>query len=153
MLGLFAPIASMAGWEAAAIKRRAVRLAVVWGLVGLLALIAFGFLLVAAYAALSQSVGPVMAALIIAGAALVIALAVFLTWYVMEAGEKRRREEKRHDAEIAAVVATAAISALPLLAPLLKRGGLPLGAAAIAGWSLYNASRKRHHDDDAPEPR
>src|SRR5690606_8605875 len=84
MLGLFAPIASMAGWEAAAIKRRAVRLAVVWGLVGLLALIAFGFLLVAAYAALSQSVGPVMAALIIAGAALVIALAVFLTWYVME---------------------------------------------------------------------
>jgi len=143
MFALLAPLASLTGWEVSALKRRLLRLVVVWGIIATLGTVAAVSLLIAANAALASAFGPVVAPLIIAAAALAIGLVVFLVFHLRESAEARRRAEKRHDAEIAAVVTSAAIAALPMLTPALKRLGLPLGGAALAAWSLYNARRDR----------
>ena len=73
---------SLLGIEADAIGANLKRQAIVWGAIGALGLVMVAFLLVALNGALAASFGPVVAPLIIAVAAGVIAVAVFLVAHI-----------------------------------------------------------------------
>ena len=51
--------------------------------------------------------------------------------------------EKKRSAEVTALITTAAITAIPLILPTLKRAGLPAGAAAAAIYSLLQTKAFR----------
>lgn len=143
MLALLAPLASLLGMDLEALRERIQRQAVVYGIVGVLALICFSFLLVAANSALTQWVGPIVAPLIIAGTALVIALVVYLVGRMQEAAAARREAEERHSAETMALITSAAITAAPLIlkSSLLREVGIPAGGALLAAYLLMRRNR------------
>ena len=147
MLALLGPLLSLLGLEADAIKDRLQRQAIVLALIGGLALVTVAFLLVAINSALTLSFGPVVAPLIMAGAALVVALIVFLVAHLLDDAEARREAEKKRSAETTALLTTAAITALPFLlkSPLLKRIGIPAGGALAAAYFLTRP-KPPHHD-------
>ena len=76
--------------------------------------------------------GPIIAALIIAGGALVLALAVYLGTQIGEGARRRRIAERRRSSETGAFVTTAALTALPVIlkSPTLRTVGIPLAALA-----------------------
>ena len=148
MLALLAPLASLLGIEASDIKDRLQRQAILFSVIGAFGLIALIFVLVAINSALTVEFGPVVAPLIIAGASLMIAIVVLLIMQLQNSAAERRKAEKRHDAEIASLATTAAISALPLIlrSPLLKQVAVP-AAAALAAAFLLRRSKSPRHDD------
>ena len=83
------------------------------------------------------------ARLIVAGAALLLGLIAYGVFALIARAEARRQAEKQRGTEMAALLATAAIAALPVVAPTLKKYGLPAGTAAIAIYSLLNARASR----------
>jgi hypothetical protein len=143
MLALLAPLASLLGMDLEALRERIQRQAVVYGIVGVLALICFTFLLVAANSALAQWVGPIVAPLIIAGTALLIALVVFLIGRAQEAAAARREAAERRSAETLALITSAAITAAPLIlkSSLLREVGIPAGGALLAAYLLMRRSK------------
>jgi Ca2+/Na+ antiporter len=143
MLALLGPLGALVGLEAASLKDRFKRQAVLWGTLAVLGLVALAFLLVAINNALTFAVGPVVAPLIIAGAALLIGVAVFLVFHFRETVEAHNDAEKKRSAEITALVTTAAITAIPLLLPTLRKVGLPAGGAAAAIYSLLQSKAFR----------
>ena len=106
------------------------------------------FILVAINGALTLAFGPVVAPLIIAGASLLIALAVYLVWHIIDRMELRREAEKKRSAETTALVTTAVFAALPMLlkSPLLKQIGIPAGGALAAAYLLSRPKNTTHHD-------
>jgi putative Ca2+/H+ antiporter (TMEM165/GDT1 family) len=143
MLALLGPLGALVGLEAASLKDRFKRQAVLWGTLGVLGLIAVAFVLVAINNALTFAVGPVVAPLIIAGAALLIGIAVFLVFHFRETVEAHNDAEKKRRAEVTALITTAAITAIPLLLPTLRKVGLPAGGAAAAIYSLMQSKAFR----------
>ena len=143
MFALLGPLSALAGTELTTLKARLRRQLLLWSAVGILALVAFSFLLVAAHAALVVAVGPIIAPLIIAGAAILVALIVFLVFHGIETAESRRVEEKKRSAEVTALVTTAAITALPLLLPILRKAGLPVAGVVAAAIALTQAKSFR----------
>ena len=145
-MGLLAPLASLLGLEVEGLASKARSAALVWGLIALFSAIATGFLIAAGYMALADSVGPIIAALILAGAFLVLALAVYLGSLIGRSHRQRELAERRRSKETSAFLTTAAITALPLLtkSPALLRLGLP--AAAIAAIALL---RDNEADDES----
>ena len=139
MLALLGPLGALVGIEAASIRDRLKRQAVLWGTLGGLGLIAVCFILVAIYNALALAFGPIVAPLAIAGAALLIGLVVYGVFHFRATIEARNDAEKARKAEITALVTTAAITALPLILPTLRRVGLPAGGAAAALYSLLHS--------------
>lgn len=131
MLAVLTPLLSLVGLEVDDLRGRITRQAIMWGLVAGLGLVAICFLLVALHAALSMAYGPVVAPLIIAAGALVLAVLVFLVSRLRAGVEAREAARKRRDGEVTALIATAAMTAIPLLlrSPLVKELGMPLGAA------------------------
>jgi hypothetical protein len=146
MLALLGPLGALLGIEAASFKEKLKRQAVLWGTLGVLALIALAFILVAINTALGYAVGPIVAPLIIAGAALLIGIVVFLVFHFRETVEAHNEAEKKRRAEVTALITTAAITAIPLILPTLKKVGVPAGGAAAAVFSLLNSKAFRHHD-------
>jgi putative Ca2+/H+ antiporter (TMEM165/GDT1 family) len=146
MLALLGPLGALLGLEAASLKERLKRQAVLWGIVGVLGVIAVAFLLVAINTALTYAVGPVVAPLIIAGASLLIGIAVYLIFHLRETMEAHRDAEKKRSAEVTALITTAAITAIPLILPTLKRVGVPTASAAAAVYSLLQAKALRRDD-------
>ena len=148
MLALLAPLASLLGIEASDIKDRLQRQAILFSVIGAFGLIALIFVLVAINSALTVEFGPVVAPLIIAGASLMIAIVVLLIMQLQNSAAERRKAEKRHDAEIASLATTAAISALPLIlrSPLLKQVAVPAAAALAAAFLLRRSKSPRHED-------
>ena len=148
MLALLAPLASLLGIEASDIKDRLQRQAILFSVIGAFGLIAVIFVLVAINSALTVEFGPVVAPLIIAGASLMIAIVVLLIMQLQNSAAERRKAEKRHDAEIASLATTAAISALPLIlrSPLLKQVAVPAAAALAAAFLLRRSKSPRHED-------
>ncbi|HWA18820.1 MAG TPA: hypothetical protein VG757_07460 [Devosia sp.] len=142
MLALIAPLASLLGIEVGALVERYRREAIVWGIVGGFLGIGAVFLLVAANAALSFSFGPVVAPLLLAGAAILIALAVYLGARIRANASARAEAERKRGAETTALVTSAAITAVPILvkSPLFKKVGLPLGGALAAAYLLSKPS-------------
>lgn len=150
MLNLLTPLASLLGIEAEEIVGRMKKNAGLWAAIAAFALIALVFLLVAANAGLTLWVGPIWAPLIIAGAAALIALVIYLVSRIGAGIAERKEAERRRSAETTALVTTAAITAIPLLlkSPLMRSIGLPLGAALAAFFVL---SRSRPKPGDSPE--
>lgn len=146
MFALLGPLGSLLGLEAQSLKDKLKRQAVLWGTLGALGLIAIAFVLVAINNALSLVVGPIIAPLAIAGAALFIGIVVFLVFHFRATQEARNDAEKQRRAEVTALVTTAAITAIPLILPTLRRVGLPAGGAAAAIYSLLHSKSFRHRD-------
>ena len=146
MLALLGPLGALLGIEAASIKDRVKRQAVLWGSLGALGLIAVAFILVAINTALTYLVGPVIAPLIIAGAAILIGLVVYGVFHFRETMEAKRDEEKKRSAEMTALVTTAVITAIPLVLPMLKKVGVPTASAAAAACSLLQSKAFRRDD-------
>lgn len=142
MLGLIAPLASLLGIEITSLRERLQRRTAVYGAVGIFALVVLMFLLVAANAALSQWVGPVIAPLIIAGTALALALVALLIGYLQDAAAARREAEEKQRAQTAALLTSVATTAVPLLmkSTLLREVGIPVGGALFAAWLLTRKS-------------
>jgi hypothetical protein len=143
MLALLGPLGALLGLEAASIKDRFKRQAILWGTLGGLGLIAVIFVLVAINTALTYAVGPIVAPLIIAGAALLIGIVVFLVFHFRETVEAHNDAEKKRRAEVTALITTAAITAIPLILPTLKKVGVPAGGVAAAVYSLLNTKAFR----------
>jgi hypothetical protein len=143
MFAILGPLAALMGLEMTSLKDRLQRQAILWGLLGGLGVIAVSFVLVAANNALTYAVGPVIAPLIIAGAALVIGIVVFLVFTFRNSIEKEKEAERKHSAEVTALITTAAITAIPLILPTLKKVGLPAGAGAAAIYSLLQSKAFR----------
>jgi len=145
MLAVLAPLLSLLGVEAASITASVKRQAIVWGLMGVFGLVGIAFILVAINSALTLAVGPVIAPLIIAAAALFIAVVVFLVSQLQDTIAARREAEKKRSAEVTALVTTAVITAVPLIlrSSLFKEIGLPAGAALAS--ALMLGKDGRHH--------
>ena len=146
MLALLGPLGALLGIEAASIKDRVKRQAVLWGSVGALGLIAVAFILVAINTALTYVVGPVIAPLLIAVAAVLVALVIYGVFHFRETMEAKRDEEKKRSAEMTALITTAVITAIPLILPTLKRVGVPTASAAAAVYSLLQSKAFRRDD-------
>lgn len=146
MLALLGPLGALMGLEAASIKDRLKRQALLWGILGGLGLIAVGFVLVAINNALTFVVGPIVAPLIIAGAALLVGLVVYGVFHFRATVEAHNDAEKARRAEVTALITTAAITAIPLILPTLKRVGVPAGGAAAAIYSLLQSKAFRDRD-------
>ncbi|MBJ3783264.1 hypothetical protein [Devosia sediminis] len=131
-MGLIAPLAALLGLEVEGLTARAKSAILVYGLVGLFSLVAVGFLLAAGYMALADIVGPIYSALIFAGTFLLLALAVYLGSLIGRSKRQREVAQKRRASETSALITTAAITALPIVArsPLFLKVGLPLAAVA-----------------------
>jgi hypothetical protein len=143
MLALLGPLGALLGLEAASIKDKFKRQAILWGTLGVLGLIAAIFVLVAINTALTYAVGPIVAPLIIAGAALLVGIVVFLVFHFRETVEAHNDAEKKRRAEVTALITTAAITAIPLILPTLKKVGVPAGGVAAAAYSLLNSKAFR----------
>lgn len=156
-MGLLASLASLLGIETGALLQRLKESAVAVAAIGLFALIGLAFLLVAAYTALNWWVGPLWSPLIIAAAAFVIALILYVALRIQMAAQKRRREELARETETTALVASAALSALPELlhSSLLRNVGLPV--ALYAAFLLFTGSKPKktsaEEEADAPKRR
>jgi len=136
-MGFLAPLATLLGVEVETLLERVKGSAVAFAAIGLFSLICVFFLLVALYAWLTDWVGPIWSPLIIAAAALVIALILFGALHIQQAALRRRAEERRREAQETALVAGAALGALPelLRSPLVRNVGLPL--ALYVGFLLF----------------
>jgi hypothetical protein len=146
MLGLLAPLASLLGIEVEALKERLQRHALFYAAVGLFVAIGGAFLLVALDNALTLSLGPVIAPLMIAGGALLIALVIYVVSLAVNTIKRQREAERRRNTETTALVTSAAISALPILfrSGLMKKVGIPVGGVLAA---LYLLTRNTGRPD------
>lgn len=134
------PLAALLGIEVEAITDRVKTTIIVNAVMIVFGLAGVSFLVAAGFVALSEIVGTIYAALIFAGAFLLLALAVYLGSRVGESRRRREIADKRRSSETSAFVTTAALTALPVLlkSPLLRTIGLP--AAAIAAFLLVRNS-------------
>lgn len=139
-------LASLLGIEVEELRQRIQQNAVTWSVMGLFAVICLAFLLVAAHLGIAIWVGPIWSALIIAGAAFVVAGILYLIYRGNEQAAQRRATERRRTAEANALMTGAAVTALPVLlkSPLLRNVGIPLGAALVA---LFLANRMDTGED------
>lgn len=133
MMNLLMPLAALLGFEAEGLAHRAKSLAVTYAVIALLGLIGLGFLVVAGFIALAQTVGVLLASLIMAGIFLALALAVYLGVQIGENRRRRAAAQRKHSSETGAFLTTAALTALPMVAksPLLLRLGVPAAIAAF----------------------
>ena len=147
MLAVLGPLLSLLGIEAASITANAKRQAIVWGTICALGVIFVSFMLIAANSALTYAVGPVVAPLIIAVAAAVIGLAIYLVAHLQDGIAARRKAEQQKSAEMTALVTTAIITAVPLIlrSPLFKEIGLPAGAALASALMMRKSDDRHRH--------
>lgn len=138
MLALLLPLASLLGIEVGALREKLQRQAIIYALAGALGVICVAFLLVALHAGLSVSFGPIVAGLILAAAALVLALAVMLIGWALDAAQARRQAEERKTAETTGLITSLAVTAAPLLlrSSFIKEIGIPAGGALLAAYLL-----------------
>jgi uncharacterized integral membrane protein len=148
MLAILTPILSLLGIEVASITDEVKRKAIVWSIIGALGVVFAAFVLVAINTALSYRFGPVVAPLIVAVAAAVLAVAVFLIAHIQDGIAAKRDAERRKNAESTALVTTAILSALPALlrSPVMREIGIPAGAA-IASALLLKRTAARDRDE------
>lgn len=130
-MALLGPLAALLGIEVEVLLQRLRRNALIYGLLALFLAIAAVFLLVAAQVALSLWIGPLLAALVLAGIALLAALVVWLVARAAERRRQRREAELRRASDTTALATTAALTALPMLLrnPAMRLAAIPVGAA------------------------
>lgn len=131
-MNVLAALGALFGVEITIVIKRIRESAVAFAAIGVLVVIALGFLLVAAYNWLAPWLGPIWGPLAIAAAALVIALVFYIALMIQhKALAERERKLKRAHARTA-LLTKAAVDALPALmeAGLIKNVALPLGVLA-----------------------
>jgi drug/metabolite transporter (DMT)-like permease len=139
-------LAGIFGIEVEALSDQLRRSAIVNGSIALLVLIGLAFLLVAAYVALSAATDPLIAAVIIAGAAFLFALAVYLGSRIGARERVQRERERRRKGETTALIMTAAATAAPaLLRSPLGKTLVPL--AAVLAFMLLRDSKETNADE------
>ncbi|CDZ25962.1 hypothetical protein [Neorhizobium galegae] len=136
MAGLGPLLASLAAMDVAAFTRRLKRNAVLYALVLLFLLTAYGLLVAALAVYLASIWGPPMALLAVAGGALVLAFIVYLCAVIANASEQRRKREAAASNSSKALMMTAALTALPLLVK-----SRPLLLVAVVGGLGFLATR------------
>ena len=143
-MGLLPLLTSLLGIEVEGLASRLKENAVAVAAIALFVLIGVSFLLVALYTWLAAWVGPIWSPLIIAAAALLIALILFIALQIQNRAIAKRAAERRRQDETTALVATAALSALPelLKSPLLRNVGIPI--ALYAAFLMFSG---RHRED------
>ncbi len=139
---LLGPLAALLGIEIEAITDRVRTLMIVYAVIGALTVTGLIFLLVAAYLALAEVIGPIYAALVIGVAMLVIAGIVLLAIRMGEARRRRDIAQRRRSSEAGAFATTAALTALPAVvrSPSLRLLAIP--AVAAAAFVLVRNARK-----------
>lgn len=144
---LLAPLAALFGLEVEVLIERLKRSAALYITLSLFGLIGLIFLLIAANAALAMKVGPIYAPLIIGGAALVLALVIYLIARISGGGRRSREVEKRRNSETTALLTTAALTTLPvaLKSPTARNLLLPLVALGAFAY-LGKAIAKEHKE-------
>jgi hypothetical protein len=150
MMNLLATLAALLGLQTEVLMARLKRNAAAYSVIALFGIITLIFLLMALNIALTGYVGSLYAALIIAGAALIIALVILAVLRIGEGSRKRAELERRRNSETTAFATTAAITALPIIlkSPLLRTIGIPL--AVITAFALLGKSGSdRKSDRDA----
>ena len=143
---LLAPLAALLGIEVEAITERVRNTIIVNAVMLVLALVGVSFLVAAGFFALADLYGVIYAALIFAGAFLLLALAVFLGTRIGDSRRRRELANKSRSSETGAFVTTAALTALPMLlkSPALRTLSLP--AAAIAAYLLVRGGSDEADD-------
>lgn len=121
--------------------RRTKRNAVFYAMIAVLGIIVVIFALVALQIFLAGLYGPLKAALIIAGAALVLIILVFVAMKIVAARDRRRARERRR--ANASLYTTAALTFIPYVmrSKVTLAVGLPL--AALAGYFLLGGRGDR----------
>ena len=145
MLGVVAPLLALLGIEASSVTERIRRQAMLWGLIAVLGVIFIACLLVAAHAALVDAFGPIIAPLIMAIAAGVLAVIVYLVSNLQSASAARKEAERQRVLEANAQLAVSMASLLPglLKSSLLREIALPAGALLAGVLFLRKRSRRR----------
>ena len=106
---LLAPLAALLGIEVEAITERVRNTIIVNAVMLVLALVGVSFLVAAGFFALADLYGVIYAALILAGAFLLLALAVFLGTRIGDSRRRRELANKRRSSETGAFVTTQAV--------------------------------------------
>ncbi|MCQ1570915.1 hypothetical protein NFO65_09195 [Neorhizobium galegae] len=135
-------MASLAAMDVAAFTRRLKRNAILYALVLLFLLTAYGLLVAALAVYLAGIWGPPMALLAVAGGALVLALAVYMCVVIANGAEQRRKREAAASNSSKALMMTAALTALPLLVK-----SRPLLLVAVVGGLGFLAARTMGNSD------
>jgi nitrate reductase NapE component len=147
MAGLGPLLASLAAMDVAAFTRRLKRNAVLYALVLLFLLTAYGLLVAALAVYLAGIWGPPMALLAVAGGALVLAFVVYLCAVIANGAEQRRKREAAASNSSKALMMTAALTALPLLIksrPLLLVA--VVGGLGFLATKTMGASNRRYSE-------
>ena len=147
---LLLPLASILGIEVQDLIDRFKQNARAWSAIAFFALVCVVFLLVALHTGMVAWLGPIWGPLAIAGAALVVALAIFIGIRIAAGIAAKRDAQRRHAAEKTALVTTAAITAVPMLlkSPLMRQVGLPVGGALAALYLLSKPGGHSSKDDN-----
>jgi hypothetical protein len=135
-------IASIVAGETADIIGRTKRMAIAYAIAGLLVLFGVMFGLIALYVWVAGHWGPIVAALALAGAFVVLAILVIVI-HSSSAKRQAREASKRRSVDAKAVAATAAVAALPAL--LAKRGSavaLIVPVLGMVGYLIYKENAK-----------
>ncbi|NKB83422.1 phage holin family protein [Brucella grignonensis] len=143
MLKHLAPVVtSLVGEELELLTGRAKRAAILGAVIAVFGLIAVVFLCVAAFLALAENYGGPIAALILAGLSLILAMLILAVLKIQAASEEKKRKQ-RIEADKSALMATAAMATVP---SILKRPilAVALPLAGIALISLLSDKKKRH---------
>lgn len=143
------------GEAALAVKRTRAAI-IAYALIGVLVLLALGFLLAAAFIYLSRIYGTLETALGFGGGFLLLALFI---WAGFKIGSRARakRRARRHRGELTSLATAAAVAALPALVKGRSAAslvGLPL--AALIATQIYRENSggrraPRDEDDDLPD--
>jgi len=141
MRALLPLLTAFASGELHETVRRTKRNAVFYGVIAILGIILVIFALVAAQVWLAGLYGPLDAALMIAGSALVLMILVFVVMKIVAARDRRRARERRR--ANTSLYTTAALTLVPyvLRSKVTLVVGLPL--AALAGYFLFGGRGDR----------
>jgi hypothetical protein len=142
-MGLIAPLLALLGIEAESLIARARTSAIIYAVTAIFLMAACIFACLAGYLALAEIFGGIVAAVIMAGGFLLLALAVFAGSRIGQSRRQREVAERRRSSETGAFVTTAAITALPMLmrSPTLLKLGIP--AAAIAALAVLRNKKDK----------
>lgn len=145
---LAALISGFISGEAVAAFQRARRSAVAYLIAAVFGMFGIAFLLVAAYIAAAQRLGPVTAALIFGGAFLVVAVLVVLS---NRLGAERvvRKTSRKRNREMSRIAVTTGLALLPtLMRGRVGKAALIAPAIAAIVYGIYRENSRRGPPDD-----